>query len=200
MQVENVKADAVTMVKVVLASTHLGDRQFADYVFHYIQTNNVEMDVYLGNTLIDLYGRRGSVESAQSVFYQMSDKNIVSWNAMITSYAKAGNLDSARELFDKMPVKDVISWTSMITGYSHSNRFSDALTLFREMMVAKVKPDEITVSNVLSACAHLGALDTGKAVHNYIHAHTIKADLHVGNALIDMYFKCGCIKKRHWEF
>ncbi|KAF5193466.1 Pentatricopeptide repeat-containing protein [Thalictrum thalictroides] len=194
MQIQGIKSDAVTMVKVVLACTHLGDSQFADSVVNYIESNNVKIDVYLGNTLIDLYKCRGSVESARNVFDQMPEKNIVSWNTMIVAYAKAGNLIAARELFEDMPVKDVISWTSMINAYSQSNKFSDALVLFREMMVAKVKPDEITVTSVLSACAHLGTLDFGKSVHEYISAHNIKADIHLGNSLIDMYFKCGCME------
>ncbi|KAL5718049.1 non-specific serine/threonine protein kinase [Ranunculus cassubicifolius] len=195
MQMEGVKADAVTMVKVVLACSHLGDSEFADSVVKYIERNNVEIDVYLGNTLIDLYGRRGSVESARNIFDVMRKRNIVSWNTMIMSYAKAGKLVAARELFDKMPVKDVISWTSMITGYSHCNKFSDALKLFREMMKDRVKPDKITITTVISACAHLGTLDVGQAVHEYMYFHDIKADIHVGNSLIDMYFKCGSAEK-----
>ncbi|KAF8407898.1 hypothetical protein HHK36_007036 [Tetracentron sinense] len=195
MQVEKVKADAVTMVKVVLACSHLGDKELADSVVNYIEENHVEMDVYLGNTLIDLYGRRGAVESARKLFDRMPERNIVSWNALIMGYAKAGNLVAARKLFDDMPWRDVISWTSMITGYSQTDQFSDAVMLFREMMVAKVKPDEITIASVLSACAHLGALDIGKAVHDYIRMHNIKEDIFVGNSLIDMYCKCGCIEK-----
>ncbi|XP_019237957.1 PREDICTED: pentatricopeptide repeat-containing protein At5g08510-like [Nicotiana attenuata] len=60
-------------------------------------------------------------------------------------------------------------------------------------MAIKVKPDEITVSSVLSACAHLGTLDVGKAVHDYVRQHAIKMDIYVGNALVDMYCKCGSV-------
>lgn len=62
-------------------------------------------------------------------------------------------------------------------------------------MIAKVKPGEIIVASVLSACAHLGSLDVGKAVHDYIRKHGVKADVYVGNSLIDMYCKCGVVEK-----
>ncbi|XP_073008795.1 pentatricopeptide repeat-containing protein At2g22410, mitochondrial-like [Typha latifolia] len=193
MQEEGIKADKVTMVKIVSACTHLREWDLADAMVRYIEENGVEVDIYLGNTLIDYYGRRGFVKSAEMVFNQMMGRNIVTLNAMITTYAKAGNLVSARRIFDEMPERDLISWSSIISGYSQGNCFSEALTLFRQMQKAKVKPDEIVVVSVLSACAHLGALDLGKWIHNYIRRNNIKADVYVGNSLIDMYAKCGCI-------
>lgn len=194
MQEVNVKADAVTMVKVILACSSLGRWDIADSMVKYIEENNIEFDVYLGNTLIDVYGRRGLVDLAQEAFNQMLDKNIVSWNALIIGYAKVGRLIEAQKLFDEMPRRDVISWTSLITGYSRGNQFVEAVKLFREMMLAKVKPDEITLATVLSACAHIGSLDMGKAIHDYIKRHSTKCDLYLGNSLIDMYCKCGVVE------
>lgn len=195
MTAENIKADAVTMVKVILACSHLGDWEIADSMVNYIKENDVEMDVYLGNTLIDMFGRRSLVELAQGVFDRMRERNIVSWNALIVGYAKVGNLTSAQKLFDNMPKRDVISWTSMITGYSQARQFSDAVKLFQEMMAAKVKPDKFAVASVLSACAHLGKLDVGQAVHDYILKHGVQTDIYVGNSLIDMYCKCGLVER-----
>ncbi|KAL0382325.1 UNVERIFIED_CONTAM: Pentatricopeptide repeat-containing protein, mitochondrial [Sesamum calycinum] len=141
-----------------------GEWKLVDSVVEYIEDNCVEIDVYLGNTLIDVA-------------------------------AKSGDLAAAKKLFDEMPERDVISWTSMITGYCQANRHDDAITLFQEMMTAKVKPDQITVASVLSACAHLGRLDVGKAVHDYVSNNSIKLDIYVENALIDMYCKCGSVEK-----
>ena len=195
MREANIKADAVTMVKVILACSHLGDWKVADSMIEYIKENNVEIDVYLGNTLIDIYRRRSLVELAQGVFDRMRERNIVSWNALIMGYAKVGNLTVARKLFDNMPKRDVISWTTMITSYSQTSQFADAVKLFQEMMVAKVRPDKFTVTSVLSACARLGKLDVGWAVHDYICKHGVEADIYVGNSLIDMYCKCGLVEK-----
>ncbi|KAL2556019.1 Pentatricopeptide repeat-containing protein [Forsythia ovata] len=191
----NVKADAVTMVKVVLACSYLGEWEIADAMVRYIEENHVKIDVYLGNTLIDMYGKRDFVEMARGIFDRMVERNVVSWNAMIMGYSRVGYCVAARELFDEMPKRDVISWTSMITGYAQAAQHNDAISLFKEMMVAKVKPDEITVASVLSACAHLGLVDMGTAVHNFIRDHGVKSDIYVGNALINMYCKCGSVEK-----
>ncbi|XP_010555776.1 PREDICTED: pentatricopeptide repeat-containing protein At2g29760, chloroplastic-like [Tarenaya hassleriana] len=189
----DVEPDAVTLVKVLLACGHLGKQETADSVMKYIEKSQIEIDVYLGNTLIDMYGRRA--ELARKILDSMKETNTVSWNAMINGYAKTGNLEGARKLFDQMPRRDVISWTSIITGYCQTGHFADAVKLFQEMVKAKVKPDEITVASVLPACAHLGSLDTGQAIHKYIRTHDLKLDIYVGNALIDMYCKCGDVGK-----
>ncbi|KAM1711674.1 hypothetical protein ACFXTN_001897 [Malus domestica] len=172
MQAANVWADAVTMVKVILACNYLGERKFADSVV-----------------------KRDLANLAREVFDRMGERNIVSWNAMITGYAKVGNLVDARKLFNEMPKRNVVSWTSMITCYSQANQHSEAVSLFQEMMAANVRPDEIAVASVLSACAHVGSLDVGETVHHYIKTHGVKVDVYVGNALIDMYCKCGVVEK-----
>lgn len=191
----NLKADAVTMVKVLLACGHFGDWGRTDSLVKYIDDNCVEIDVYLGNTLIDMYGRRGLVEMAREVFDKMVQRNIVTWNSMIMGYSKAGNLQDGRRLFDEMPRRDKISWTSIIVGYCQAKLFSDAIRTFQEMMAAKVEPDEITIASVLSACAHMGMHNVGKAVHEYICQYGVEIDIYVGNALIDMYCKCGLFEK-----
>ncbi|CAL9008611.1 unnamed protein product [Prunus brigantina] len=195
MQAANVRADAVTMMKVILACNYLGEWEIADSMVNYVEENHVDIDVYLGNTMIDMYGRRGLVNLAREVFDRMHERNIVSWNSMIKGYAKAGNFVNARKLFNEMPKRNVVSWTSMITGYSQANQHAEAVSLFEEMMGANVRADEITVASVLSACAHVGSLDVGEAVHRYIRKHGVKADIYVGNALIDMYCKCGVAEK-----
>lgn len=190
-----VRADKVTMVKVVSACTRLGDWSMADCLVRYIEDYGIEVDMYLGNTLIDYYGRRGQLQSAEKVFFNMKDRNAVTMNAMITAYSKAGDLVSARRLFEEIPGKDLISWSSMISGYSQASQFSDALELFRQMQRAKVKADAVVLASVLSACAHLGALDLGKWIHDYVRRHGIEADTILHNSLIDMYTKCGSTKE-----
>ncbi|GAV61831.1 PPR domain-containing protein/PPR_1 domain-containing protein/PPR_2 domain-containing protein, partial [Cephalotus follicularis] len=153
MQEADIKADALTMVKVILACIYLGDFDYGDRMVEYIENNKVTADVFLGKLI------------------------------------------EARRLFDEMPNRDIISWTSMITGYSQANQFSDALQLFEEMMMTEVQPDQVTVASVLSACAHLGRLEVGEAVHDYIRRNGVNADTYVGNSLIDMYCKCGAVEK-----
>ncbi|KAL5975235.1 hypothetical protein ACLOJK_031914 [Asimina triloba] len=115
-------------------------------------------------------------------------------NALINMYAKCRELEEATRVFREMPTRDVFSWTAVITGYVHGRWFEEALALFQEMLISDVEPNEVTLVSLLSVCSQLGALDQGKWVHTYLQENNIRQDVCLGNALVDMYAKCGCIE------
>ena len=84
------------------------------------------------------------------------------------------------------PVKDVVSWNAMITGYAHTSRFGEVLVLFEDMQREKVRPDNCTLVNMLSACAHLGALGQGEWIRAYINKNGIGINDFVATALVVM--------------
>eukprot|EP01018_Ginkgo_biloba_P004743 Gb_35534 [translate_table: standard] len=93
---------SVTMVSVILACTHLGDLKQAKWIHDYVIRNGFASDVYVGNSLIAMYAKCGSVDFALQLFDKMYERNVVSWNAMIAAYAQNGNANRALTLFNKM--------------------------------------------------------------------------------------------------
>lgn len=114
---------------------------------------------------------------------------------MVAGYAKVGDVDIAQDLFERMPERNVISWTAVVTGYSQTNRPGEAIAFFRRMQLEGVQPDEVTMLAALSACAHLGALEVGEWIHNYVDTHGLRKTIPLQNSLIDMYAKSGNINK-----
>ncbi|KAF9620364.1 hypothetical protein IFM89_011099 [Coptis chinensis] len=127
-----------------------------------------ERDVVACNAMISALGMHGYVKEVRELFDQMREKTSSSWNTMISCYCKLGDVESARMIFDSNPVKNVISWNAMIDGYSEN-----------------AKPTIETTVSLLSACAHLGALDMGYWIHGYIRRQKLKADVYLGNAFVD---------------
>ncbi|KAK7395444.1 hypothetical protein VNO78_16002 [Psophocarpus tetragonolobus] len=152
-----------------------------------------ERDAFAWTTMILAHVRDGDMDSAGRLFDEMPEKNMASWNTMIDGYAKLRNAESAELLFNQMPARDIISWTTMMNCYSRNKRYGDVITLFRDMIYKGMIPDEVTMTTVISACAHLGALDLGKEVHLYLMLHGFNLDVYIGSSLIDMYAKCGSI-------
>ena len=121
-------------------------------------------------------------------------------NTLINLYTKCGCLVEARQVFDKLLKKDVVSWNVMIGGYAQLGHVKEAFTLFREMRQEGLEPDEVTYMSILNACASPGVLERGKEVHAHIIHSGLQCDVRVGNALINMYAKCGSIKDAQLVF
>ncbi|KAF6148588.1 hypothetical protein GIB67_042547 [Kingdonia uniflora] len=49
-----------------------------------------------------------------------------------------------------------------------------------------VSPDEVAVSSVLSACAHLGSLEMGRKIQNYLMQNRFYINVYIGSALADI--------------
>ena len=63
------------------------------------------------------------------------------------------------------------------------------------MQEVGLNPDQITYMSILNACACPVALEHGREVHAHIIDAGFQSDVHVGNALISMYAKCGSIRR-----
>ncbi|CAL1414807.1 unnamed protein product [Linum trigynum] len=154
-----------------------------------------ERDVFAWTTMVSCLARAGDLITARRLFELMPGRNVATWNTLLDGYARLGDVESAELLFNQMPAKDVISWTTMINCYSQNKKFREALGVFNEMTKNEITPDEVTLASVISACAHLGALDLGKEIHYYVMQNGFDLDVYIGSSLIDMYAKCGSLER-----
>ncbi|KAL5055679.1 hypothetical protein RYX36_036361 [Vicia faba] len=139
-------------------------------------------DDYFGKCVHGFYVAAGRVSLDGSVYC-----------ALVDMYLKCGQCEHACRVFDEMPYRDVVAWTVLVAGFVQCNKYRDALRVFQSMLLDNVMPNEFTLTSVLSACAHVGALDQGRSVHHYIECNKVKVNVVLGTALVDMYAKCGCI-------
>ncbi|PON72471.1 Pentatricopeptide repeat [Parasponia andersonii] len=107
---------------------------------------------------------------------------------------KCGSILDAKRVFSDMSCKDSVAWNSMISGFGRAGFYRDALNCSREMLAAGVKMDAMTIPSVLNACGGGGDLIIGKEIHGQVSKNCwYDTDAAIGNSLIDMYAKCGCL-------
>ncbi|KAJ7568863.1 hypothetical protein O6H91_01G050800 [Diphasiastrum complanatum] len=123
------------------------------------------------------------------------DSNIILGNALVNMYAKCGSVLDARQVFDSMPEHDVFSWTTVISAYASHSQGEEAINLYQQMQQTGILPNRVSFVVVLKACARIPALKQGKQVHSDIIKSGFESDVIVGNTLVDMYAKCGCIER-----
>ncbi|KAG5249642.1 pentatricopeptide repeat-containing family protein [Salix suchowensis] len=122
------------------------------------------------------------------------DKNVFVSNALMDMYAKCGRMENSLQLFAESPNCTDVSWNTVIVGYVQAGNGEKALGLFKDMLESQVQGSEVTYSSVLRACAGIAALEPGSQIHSLSVKTINDKNTVVGNALIDMYAKCGKIK------
>ncbi|KAK7290593.1 hypothetical protein RIF29_05125 [Crotalaria pallida] len=150
-------------------------------------------DIYVQNTMMNLYFKCEDADGGRKVFDKMRARNVVSWTTVIAGLAACGELGDAREVFERMPSKNVVSWTAMIDGYVKQRLPMEAFDLFERMQVDNVRPNEFTVVSLVRACTEMGGLKLGRRIHNYALSNGFQIGPFLGTALIDMYSKCGSL-------
>lgn len=153
-------------------------------------------DVHVTTALIQMYSICGEIGDASHLFDEMPRRDVIAWNALLAGHVRHGDMERASALFERMPERNVISWTTVVAGYVQSGSPAKAIEVFQRMQLEEnVQPDEIALLAALSACARLGALQTGEWIHEYIVRRRLRKIVPLMNALIDMYAKSGNIGK-----
>ena len=128
-------------------------------------------------------------------------KDIVLGTALIDMYAHCGALGKARETFSELPIHDVVSWSALIAGYVQYGLWDTALKYFKQMRDEGISPNMVTFLCILKACGKTGSLEMGEEVHKEVNKQRLLKKYGVlGNALVDMYAKCGALGKAQEVF
>ena len=120
-------------------------------------------------------------------------------SSFIDAYAKCGSVQSARQLYTSILGSDLISCTALVNAYAQEGKYGfDFLEIFREFMQLGV--DDIGLCSMLHICVDVASLSLGRQVHAVVLKCAASEDVAIGNALVDMYGKCGEIGDAHHAF
>ncbi|KAF4380351.1 hypothetical protein F8388_024644 [Cannabis sativa] len=152
-------------------------------------------NIYVGNALIDMYGKCGSLDDAKKVLATMPEKDCVSWNSVVTACAANGMVFEALEFLDRMAsdklTPNLVSWSAVLGGFSRNGYDDEVIELLFRMQAVGFEPNARTLASVLPACARLQRLSLGREIHGYITRHGFMSNPFLVNGLVDMYRKCG---------
>ncbi|KAJ4962920.1 hypothetical protein NE237_022859 [Protea cynaroides] len=84
------------------------------------------------------------------------------FNKVVEMYGKLGSTEDARRAFDEMPKWNLVSWNTVIMGLAENGKAEEALEFFNDMKTNGMRPDGITFTGVLMACACLGTVEQGQ--------------------------------------
>lgn len=105
----------------------------------------LESDVFVGNSLVVLYMKCGSIQDGVAAFQEIVDKNVVSWNAVIVGCAQHGHGEWAMAFLTHMTKAglspDEITFTGLLSSCSHSGMLHKGRHIFECLRrLSSVKP------------------------------------------------------------
>ena len=122
------------------------------------------------------------------------ENDLILGNALVDMYATIGLLADAQHVFDMLQLRDQITWNARISGYAEHGDGNKALICFETMQNDGISPNAATFILCLRACGNIVAPEKGENIHReIIQRGLLEQDISLGNAIIDMYMKCGSI-------
>lgn len=178
-----------------------GGNDYAKKVFVEAENKNTAM----WNEMIAAYVNERNLEDALGLLRWMQKDgckpDVITYNTILSAHARNGHKTQALELLSEMVQMDlkpnVVSFNVLISGFQQFGLSFEALKVFRimlspagEVLDLSMRPNPITVTGALAACADLKLWRQGKEIHGYTLRYGFNPNIFVSSALVDMYAKC----------
>ncbi|KAH7864576.1 hypothetical protein Vadar_031172 [Vaccinium darrowii] len=176
----------------------LGRGELGRQLHGFVIKNRFVCNIYVGNALIDVYGKCGSLNDAKKVFDGIPERDCVSWNSIVSACTSNGMVYEALEYLKRMSdesAPNLITWSAVIGGLSQNRYDKEAIEVMYKMQADGFEPNAQMLASVLPACARLEKLSLGKEIHGYITRHGIMSNPIVINGLLDVYRRCANMVK-----
>ena len=158
MQEEDLAPNDVSYVCALKSCCIMKDMDFGRGLHLEIVKKGLEREIFVHNTLIDMYAKFGLFVDAIGVFDKLPlVRDEISWNALLSGYVEHGHSKQALDCFEEMRRE----------GFSSPHLL---------MYVCSMK-----------ACANIGEIERGKQLHSEITKKGWGEDVTVCNTLIDTY-------------
>ncbi|KAL6541253.1 hypothetical protein OROHE_010961 [Orobanche hederae] len=166
-----IRPDEFSLSNILNAVTGLGYVVYGKQVHCYLIKLGYEGDPFSLNALVDMYAKAGDLRDAVTVFDNIPEPDIVSWNAVIAGCVLHGYHERALKLLDSMKrfgmeiMTDPFVRVGLIDMYCKCRMMNDAVMVYRLM------PDKDLVA--------MNAIISGHTQNReYIEALTLFADMY----------------------
>lgn len=151
---KNFCPNSYTFSSVLKACLGLMDVNVGKEVHSLICKMAYDVDVSVGNALIDMYCKCGHIWDARMTFDEMTKRDVASWTSMICGYFSAGKFEESVTLFERMRLEGVepndFTWNAMIAGYARRGDCDKAFMFFTRMREERLIPDLVTWNAMIS--------------------------------------------------
>ncbi|KAJ6687990.1 PENTATRICOPEPTIDE REPEAT-CONTAINING PROTEIN [Salix koriyanagi] len=169
---------------------------FREMLFSGIEPNYVTIASILPHCARVANLQRGKEFHCYILRREEFEDHLLLWNSLVQMYARSGKVLAAKRVFDSLGRRDEVTYTSLIAGYGIQGEGKTALKLFDEMIKHRIKPDQVTMVAVLSACSHSGLVTEGNALFKKMSTlYGIVPAVEHFSCIVDLFGGAGLLNK-----
>ncbi|XP_010678537.1 pentatricopeptide repeat-containing protein At1g74600, chloroplastic [Beta vulgaris subsp. vulgaris] len=152
----------------------------------------VEVNRYTLTSILSACAKSNMVDVAMQMHSWIIKSGLVADSvvaaSLISTYSKVGEILLSEFLYLEQDACDNQGvWTVMISSFAQNKNMEKAMKLFCKMLLNGMKPDNFSISSILSI---IDCLYMGRQIHSYTLKTGLVFDLSVGSSLFTMYSKC----------
>ncbi|KAH7446487.1 hypothetical protein KP509_01G058800 [Ceratopteris richardii] len=178
MQADGVAPNDVTFVCSLKACGQMGALKRGKELHVEIAIEGFETDVFVGNTLVDMYARCGFLAEARDVFDELQVRDVVTWNALISRYIEHGfdeeALDCLQEMKQMGLMPDLLTYVGCLKACGCLGVIDRGLALHMDISIESFEEDSFVRSTLIDMYSRCGLL---------LEAQDVFDDLEYGDAV-----------------
>ncbi|XP_057851785.1 putative pentatricopeptide repeat-containing protein At1g68930 [Cryptomeria japonica] len=137
MQWSGIKPNTFSFTSALVACCSLARLDQGTQFHALVVKYGLQSDTPVGNSLITMYSKCGSIKDAELVFRKLPKRSVISWSAMISGYAYHGRGKEALQLFEHMKKKGMkpnnVTFVGVLSACSHGGLVKEGLAYFDSM-------------------------------------------------------------------
>ncbi|KAJ7518498.1 hypothetical protein O6H91_21G071800 [Diphasiastrum complanatum] len=193
MKLDSVKPDKVTFITALNAFSSSEVLAEAKQMHAHIKSDAFDKDITVANALLNMYWKCGAPAKVRSVFDEMPERDVISWNSVIAAYAEgrkeAFNLFGSLQWSDMKP--DTITFVNLLNACCSPAILEDGKALHASIIACGFDINVVLGNALVSMYGKCGSAEDAFCVFSKI----LHPDLVSWNGMIGAYAQNGCEKE-----
>eukprot|EP00250_Pteridium_aquilinum_P026331 c32848_g1_i1 orf=3-947(-) len=176
MQEHGIEPNSITFQGTLKACINMGSVKQGRIFHGCIIGGGLDVDVTLKNTLIDMYGKCGSIDEARNTFDRTLVLTVVSWGSMISGYVLHGHGKKALALFQLMQQAKVepnnTIFSLVLKACGHIEALQEGMLIHHMVIKSGLQSDVVVGNSLVHLYIKCGSLIEGRKVFQSLPHHT----------------------------
>ncbi|KAH7430087.1 hypothetical protein KP509_09G082800 [Ceratopteris richardii] len=173
------------------------------YYVEEMEKEGIIADAKLYCKLVEIYGRLGMLQEAESTFDHMrrlkQQPSLLAYTVLIHQLVKVNHIKRAEDVFEDMLSigcsADHVLYSVLMDGYGRLGRLEDVMRILREMVETGLSPDKIAYTTLINSFCDAGKVEEAEWFVKAAVEHNVGLDAALLNAFLGGLCRTSKFKK-----